>query len=156
MVNRVREVVQSSAGKGEDHLEIDRLARHRAVRRKYMSFNASSAAQIEVIEYLEELIELTKLLVGANEFKSGLLTRPTYRDYVENNVQNENEDFMKVDSEASDELKEIPSAIELSKSRSGAMDRSNTTQEIPASMMRIQRRRTASIRQQNTNLSPTR
>ena len=41
------------------------------------------AGQIEVIEYLEELIDLTKLLVGANEFRSGMLTRPSYREYVE-------------------------------------------------------------------------
>jgi hypothetical protein len=48
-----------------------------------LSWNAASAGQIEVIEYLEELIDLVKLLVGANEFRSGMLTRPTYREYVE-------------------------------------------------------------------------
>lgn len=55
----------------------------RIVRQKYLSWNAASAGQIEVIEYLEELIDLTKLLVGANEFRSGLLTRPTYREFVD-------------------------------------------------------------------------
>lgn len=53
------------------------------VRRKYISWHAASAAQAEVIEYLEELIDLTKLLVGASEFRSGLLMRPNYADLVE-------------------------------------------------------------------------
>lgn len=55
----------------------------RIVRQKFLSWNAASAGQIEVIKYLEELINLVKLLVGANEFRSGMLTRPTYREYVE-------------------------------------------------------------------------
>ena len=55
--------------------------RHLAVRRKYLSWNASSAAQAEIIEFLEELIELTKLLVGANEFRSGLFVRPQLHTY---------------------------------------------------------------------------
>jgi hypothetical protein len=33
--------------------------------------------------YLEELVELTKLLVGVNAFRSGLLERPQYKDYVQ-------------------------------------------------------------------------
>jgi len=32
---------------------------------------------------LEELIDLVKLLVGANEFRSGLLTRGSYREWVD-------------------------------------------------------------------------
>ena len=52
--------------------------RHLAVRRKYLAFNTSSAAQAEIIEFLEELVELAKLLVGANEFRSGLFVRPEY------------------------------------------------------------------------------
>jgi hypothetical protein len=88
MVNRVREVI---AAKVPDHLEnhngsalkeIEMTMAKRVVRQKYLSWNAASSGQIEIIEYLEELIDLVKLLVGANEFRSGLLTRPTYRDYV--------------------------------------------------------------------------
>ena len=87
MVNRVREVVLSSGGVHSNHeshrSEIEMTMVKRVIRHKFLSWNAASAGQIEVIEYLEELIDLVKLLVGANEFRSGLLTRPTYREYVE-------------------------------------------------------------------------
>lgn len=89
MVNRVREVVlENGPGdpqKSSDVLrsEIELAMIKRVVRQKFQSWNAASAGQIEVIEYLEELVDLTKLLVGANEFRSGLLTRPTYHEYVE-------------------------------------------------------------------------
>lgn len=86
MVNRVREVVVT----GDVHLqnasersEIEMSMVKRVVRQKFLSWNAASAGQIEVIEYLEELIDLVKLLVGANEFRSGMLTRPTYKEYVD-------------------------------------------------------------------------
>jgi hypothetical protein len=88
MVNRVREVVLAKApsdlGKSTDsRSEIEKSMVKRIVRQKFLSWNAASAGQIEVIEYLEELIDLVKLLVGANEFRSGILTRPTYREYVD-------------------------------------------------------------------------
>ncbi|KAH6673851.1 hypothetical protein B0J14DRAFT_480965 [Halenospora varia] len=90
MVNRVREVVLEKGMANPERHNIDSLSADletamikRVIRRKYLSWNAASAAQIEIIEYLEELIDLTKLLVGANEFRSGLLTRPTYREYIE-------------------------------------------------------------------------
>ena len=88
MVNRVREVMASKTpGFLEHHndtgrREIEMTMVKRVVRQKYLSWNAASAGQVEIIEYLEELIDLVKLLVGANEFRSGLLTRPTYRQYV--------------------------------------------------------------------------
>lgn len=98
MVNRVREVVLNKNDIAnsktdpdsdiEGHREsirshMERSLVKRMVRQKFLSWNAASAGQIEVIEYLEELIDLTKLLVGANEFRSGMLTRPTYREYVD-------------------------------------------------------------------------
>lgn len=88
MVNRVREVVLTKASVDirapeSTRSEIEMTMVKRIVRQKFLSWNAASAGQIEVIEYLEELIDLTKLLVGANEFRSGMLTRPTYRDYVD-------------------------------------------------------------------------
>ncbi|RDW91892.1 hypothetical protein BP5796_01286 [Coleophoma crateriformis] len=87
MVNRVREVISSQASTHNTDdarsASIEMNMVKRIVRRKYLSWNAASAGQIEVIEYLEELIDLTKLLVGANEFRSGLLTRPTYREYID-------------------------------------------------------------------------
>ena len=88
MVNRVREVMTFRIPSTIDHnqdsgrSEMELTMVKRVVRQKYLSWNAASAGQIEIIEYLEELIDLVKLLVGVNEFRSGLLTRPTYRDYV--------------------------------------------------------------------------
>ena len=64
MVNKVREVIQGQIDTdvdrttSEDHERILKAARQRAVRKKYMSWNAGSAAQAEVIEYLEELTDL--------------------------------------------------------------------------------------------------
>ena len=88
MVNRIREVVLAKAPadmQAHESLrsEIELTMVKRIVRQNFLSSNAASAGQIEVIEYLEELIDLTKLLVGANEFRSGMLTRPTYRNYVD-------------------------------------------------------------------------
>lgn len=96
MVNRVREVVLDKArqpsaksvsaddpNKESPSTQEELSLSQHFVRQKFLSWNAAAAGQTEVIEYLEELIELTKLLVGANEFRSGMLTRPTYREYVD-------------------------------------------------------------------------
>lgn len=80
MINRVREVVQQR-GYEEAKNSSDPI-QHQSVGRKYMAWNAASMARAEIIEYLEELIDLSKLLVGANEFRSGLLMRNTYHDYI--------------------------------------------------------------------------
>lgn len=90
MINRVREVVHDRVGQSHDSPQIAaQLARQRAVRRKYMSWNAASAAQAEIIEFLEELIDLTKLVVGANEFRSGLLARQAYLAYATSSHQHQ-------------------------------------------------------------------
>lgn len=52
------------------------------VREKYLTWSASSAAMEEIIEYIEELTYLTKLVVGVNEFKYGFLSRPLYEDWA--------------------------------------------------------------------------
>ncbi|KAI9645618.1 hypothetical protein NHQ30_006360 [Ciborinia camelliae] len=87
MVNRVREVVLSSSGhlkeSSHERSDIEISMVKRFVRQKFLSWNAASAGQIEVIEYLEELVDLVKLLVGANEFRSGLLTRGSYREWAD-------------------------------------------------------------------------
>lgn len=49
---------------------------------KFLAWNAAAAGQMEIIEYLEELVDLVKLLVGVNAFRSGMLERPNYREYV--------------------------------------------------------------------------
>lgn len=91
MVNRVRqimrelvdddtEVLREGHDSIEGHLEANMVKR--LVRQKFLAWNAAAGGgTIEVIEFLEELIELVKLLVGADEFRSGMLTRPTYRAY---------------------------------------------------------------------------
>ena len=52
------------------------------LKEKFLSWNASSAASEEIIEYIEELLNLTKILVGVNEFKYGFLSRPLYEDWA--------------------------------------------------------------------------
>jgi uncharacterized membrane protein YgaE (UPF0421/DUF939 family) len=49
---------------------------------KFLSWNATSAATEEVIDYIEELLELCKVLVGVHEFKYGFLSRTLYSDYA--------------------------------------------------------------------------
>ena len=152
MINRVREVVQQAAGNVQNHQETSKLVHKRAVRRKYMSWNAASAAQAEVIEFLEELIDLTKLLVGANEFRSGLLTRPTYREYADNMEHETSGD--PEESEARDEIKETPLNKQgLTRRKRGTTSSSHgDDEEIPASLRRIQSRKIeAGIQRQKTN-----
>ncbi|SJM88074.1 uncharacterized protein ZBIST_4263 [Zygosaccharomyces bailii] len=59
------------------------LAPHEfALKERFLSWSASSAAMEEIIEYVEELCNLTKILVGINEFKYGFLSRPLYEDWA--------------------------------------------------------------------------
>ena len=175
MINRVREVVLEKVGaEGHDSHELTaKLARQRAVRRKYVSWNAASAAQAEIIEFTEELIDLTKLLVGANEFRSGLLTRPTYHDYAEKSHDEDAEDDGdEAIAEARDEFRETPvhtagatsqrrgttlTSVDLgaglTRRRRGTTPSSTGDGEnVPASLRRIQsRKREAGLRRQRTN-----
>lgn len=160
MVNRVREVVQASAATAKERQEGNKQGRQRAVRRKYISWNATAFAQAEVIEFLEELIELTKLLVGNNEFRSGLLIRPTYRDYAGPVNTGESKDngpdkAGAEDAETLDELKDMASAPGLTKRRTGTMKSTHEEEgEVPVSLKRIQsRKRAESLRKMNTNSS---
>lgn len=52
------------------------------LKEKFLSWNASSCATEEIIEYVEELTQLTKILVGVNEFKYGFLSRPLYEEWA--------------------------------------------------------------------------
>ncbi|KAI0913234.1 hypothetical protein F4823DRAFT_578588 [Ustulina deusta] len=47
----------------------------------FLAWKASSAGMMEIIEYLEELVDLAKLLVGVNAFRSGLLEHPKFHEY---------------------------------------------------------------------------
>lgn len=153
MVSRVREVVQASVATAEGRQEGNHQGQQRAVRRKYISWNAVSFAQAEVIEFLEELIELTKLLVGNNEFRSGLLIRPTYRDYAGpvSPARNKEDGPDKAGADAAetlDELEGMPGAPGLTKRRTGTMKSTHGAErEMPVSLKRIQsRKRAESIR----------
>ncbi|KAF3233601.1 hypothetical protein TWF192_002089 [Orbilia oligospora] len=88
MVNRVRQILMESVSTNNNNnenitesQEAEDTAK-RILRVEFMSYNASSAALEQVIEWLEELVDLTKLLRGAAEFRVGLLSRPTYREWV--------------------------------------------------------------------------
>ena len=163
MINRVRELVLTNVSKSSHHHENDeeasRLALKLALRRKYMAWNAASAAQAEIIEFLEELIDLTKLLVGANEFRTGLLTRPTRRQYTAAALERKSTEKLgadaAMDQEARDEFKEMPAGQEAGlRNRKRATTRINSedSDEVPASLRRIQSRKIeAGIRRQKTN-----
>lgn len=58
------------------------LQDNQLLKAKFLSWNATSAATEEVIDYIEELIELTKSLVGVHLFKYGFLSRSLYSDYA--------------------------------------------------------------------------
>lgn len=78
-LTRYIERVRSAAGKrGALDERTARLVTHY----KFLSWNANASGQMEIVEYLEELVELAKLLVGVNAFRSGMLERPTFHDYA--------------------------------------------------------------------------
>ncbi|KJZ79878.1 hypothetical protein HIM_00592 [Hirsutella minnesotensis 3608] len=91
LISRVQEILTTenaeksklqSQGDMDCKLDPDDETTDLATKRRYLSWNASTAGQLEIIEYMEELVELVKLLVGVNAFKSGMLERPTYRQYI--------------------------------------------------------------------------
>ena len=155
MINRIREVVLETVSQREVSQETTaQLARKQAVRRKYLSWNATSAAQAEIIEFLEELIDLTKLLVGANEFRSGLLLRPTYRDYATGKAEDGNMDGSMDVSEARNglEIGQSNQAGFMRKRRGTTISSMTSGDEVPASLRRIQsRKHEAGMQRQMTN-----
>jgi uncharacterized membrane protein YgaE (UPF0421/DUF939 family) len=163
LVNRVREVVLAKSPQaqhdesGRSGIELT-MIRH-VVRQKFLSWNAASAGQIEVIEYLEELIDLTKLLVGANEFRSGLLTRPKHRGSMAR-PERVSKNCDDVDSQRQAELEELkdivpePSKVGLTKRRTTILSKDrpnleNKTSEdgdLPISLQRVRSRRVEEMR----------
>ena len=156
LINRVREVVLEKVSQDHgDHELATKFARQRAVRREYMSWNAVSAAQAEIIEFLEELVDLTKLLVGANEFRSGLLTRPTYHKHANKPERKGEEADEDVAAEAKDEFSDRPIELAgLTRRRRGTTISSKGDEDLPASLLRIQSRKLeAGLRRQRTDES---
>ena len=145
LINRVRQVVRSTA-QGDNHNHDGQQAtKQRALR--WISWNASAAAQAEVIEYLEELADLAKLLVGANEFRSGLLTRPTYKDYIAKSKKNDDAKVERPAGMGSDGA----GGIEKTKSPTAHV---REEQDLPISLRRIQTRQyDGEVRRRRTNES---
>lgn len=94
LINRVREVLDAESAKGSTsalrryavsggRLELDESTASIITKRKFLSWNASTAGQMEIIEYLEELTDLVKLLVGVNAFRRGMLETPNFRQYMQ-------------------------------------------------------------------------
>ncbi len=92
LINRVREVLDAESAKGSTsalrryaggRLELDESTASIITKRKFLSWNASTSGQMEIIEYLEELTDLVKLLVGVNAFRRGMLETPNYRLYMQ-------------------------------------------------------------------------
>lgn len=92
LINRVREVLDAESAKGSTsalrkyvagRLELDESTASIITKRKFLSWNASTSGQMEIIEYLEELTDLVKLLVGVNAFRRGMLEAPSYRMYMQ-------------------------------------------------------------------------
>ncbi|KAI9055032.1 hypothetical protein LZ554_002171 [Drepanopeziza brunnea f. sp. 'monogermtubi'] len=164
MVNRVREVVLAGDVHPlhSDRSELEMTMVKRIVQQKFMSWNAASAGQIEVIEYLEELVDLVKLLVGANEFRSGLLTRHNYNGFVDRmhassmrgaGEEAEREEMRDVMLEPSEERisglvrrRTTFSKIHVNRSLSNAekeaeMEKVRNEEELPRSLQRVRSRR---------------
>lgn len=93
LVNHVREILASKSGTqtpaGEsssvfdENGELAAQVAYLITQKRFLSWNASTSGQMEIIEYLEELVQLVKILVGVNDFRSGLLKTPTLSNYRE-------------------------------------------------------------------------
>ncbi|KAL9019386.1 MAG: hypothetical protein Q9185_003372 [Variospora sp. 1 TL-2023] len=158
MINRVREVVQQAGMQDPDTKASDPV-RNRAVRRNHMAWNAASAARVEIIEYLEELIDLAKLLVGANEFRSGLLMRTTYQEYTQKSAdvaaESKGSDYPgDMAGEVRDNFIDQPThpSRTIRRRRLTTIQSSGSAEDkVPASLQRIQSRKTdACLRHQVT------
>ncbi|KAL6881084.1 hypothetical protein J3F83DRAFT_31680 [Trichoderma novae-zelandiae] len=99
LIHRVREIILSQAstsapvtptvshasqcGKSEFEDQANEKIARLITKHNFLSWNASAAGHMEIIEYLEELVELVKMLVGVNAFRSGMLEKPKYTRYVQ-------------------------------------------------------------------------
>ncbi|MCJ1313824.1 hypothetical protein MMC25_007504 [Agyrium rufum] len=133
LINKVREVL-------ENHSSRSQREETRLNQTNFISWNASSAAQAEVIEYLEELADLMKLLVGTNEFRSGLLTQSSYSRSAGKIQTDVGDAPMEVETEhvrkASDQgIATVPRSL------STANHALEDNGEVPASLQRIHSRK---------------
>ncbi|EFY93450.1 hypothetical protein MAC_00688 [Metarhizium acridum CQMa 102] len=110
LISRIRELLVAQSPKGRKpnivachrrRPNLDEETASLITQHKFLSWNASTSGQMEIIEYLEELVELVKLLVGVNAFRSGLLERPQYRQYIRQLETEQDEDLDRVLSKRS-------------------------------------------------------
>ncbi|MCJ1380942.1 hypothetical protein MMC17_004051 [Xylographa soralifera] len=147
LINKVREVIRICAKAANNQQDVSNTIRQHVLRQKYISWNASSAAQGEVIDYIEELVDLTKLIVGANEFRSGLFMRPTYSVYA---AKRRNSEVVAI---INAQVKEGRDDTGLGR-RSLPIETMGDREKVPPSLRRIQTRRfDAEIRRRKTNES---
>ncbi|KAJ2988403.1 hypothetical protein NUW58_g3994 [Xylaria curta] len=114
-------------------------------RQAFLAWKASSAGMMEIVEYLEELVDLAKLLVGVNAFRSGLLQRPRFQEL------NAKTNASKVEAEGTN-----TNAIERGKGKSpqeegkrrrlASFGRRSSTARPEASDTGLRRRQTAGAR----------
>lgn len=148
MVVRVRQILMEEEDEQarEPGVSPAALAKRRALRLKFLSWNAATAALEECIEYVEELVDLMKMLVGANEFRSGLLNRPTYRGYVQQIRQARDgrlqEDAPETLAVSGTSLRRLTSRIMGASVR----EEEPETEDLPNSLQRIQGRKAAAAR----------
>ncbi|KAG6011522.1 hypothetical protein E4U54_008042 [Claviceps lovelessii] len=113
LINRIRELLtaQSSGTRSRTKDDDDEISKYfgcrpvvteetadMITRQKFLSWNATMAGQMEIIEYLEELVQLVKLLVGVDAFQSGMLERPQYRQYIRQLETEQEESLNRVNS----------------------------------------------------------
>ena len=161
LINRIRKVLRERSELDDE--DPGDASQKLALRRKYLSWNASSAAQAEVIEYLEELTSLTKLLMGANEFRSGLFSRSTLHDFAMHAEGPENGDGKEVPEKREPESEAAPASpatpVGESLDNTGLRKRvvstaMSTESEVPITLRRIQsRKQEAGLKKQRSNLS---
>ncbi|KAA8914554.1 hypothetical protein FN846DRAFT_926778 [Sphaerosporella brunnea] len=160
MVLRIRQIIleesTQSSGTIDAVAETQTTAANHALRAKFLAWNASSAALEECIDYLEELIELTKFLVGANEFRSGLLHRPNYKEYI--NQIKSSRDFNPKQPARGEDGYELAETVTASGYSLFGVQTQQALEGMPDSLTRItSRRMEARLERRRTNvLSPTR
>lgn len=92
-ISRVREVmlermestsegISTPLGPRRGSVPLESHVVKKVTKQNFLSWNAGSAGMMEIIEYLEELVDLAKLLVGVNDFRTGMLQRPKFHEYV--------------------------------------------------------------------------
>lgn len=151
IINRVRDAVKDDR-RWTTETDPTFALRRQAARTDWLSWNAGSMAQAEIVEYLEELVDLTKLLVGANEFRSGLFTRPTYREYIKKSERDEANTEPPVPMEnVVEKVASLPKQGGLRRRATTKGSRGSEEAELPYALRRIQsKRQEANLKRQET------